>query len=147
MLPTIIYRHPKENLKKCSLTGLETREELLFATYPKLPSFAFSQYLLLTIEAPILSEEDASLGLFLVDGTWKYAQKIEKTLPPMQKRTLPSHFLTAYPRKQTHCLDPLRGLASIEALYLAHLITKRPIKGLLDLYHWKTPFLEKNKLA
>ena len=34
-LPTIILRHRKENLKKCSLRGLETHKDLKFYTYPQ----------------------------------------------------------------------------------------------------------------
>jgi pre-rRNA-processing protein TSR3 len=96
------------------------------------------------MDAPPLTEADASLGLCLIDGTWKYAQTMEKQLPSMQKRSLPNHFVTAYPRKQTGCIDPARGLASIEALFAAYTILKRPTAGLLDHFHWKEQFLALN---
>jgi pre-rRNA-processing protein TSR3 len=32
---TIILRHARENLKKCSLKGLEKRSDFRFFTYPK----------------------------------------------------------------------------------------------------------------
>jgi pre-rRNA-processing protein TSR3 len=142
-LPTIILRHRKENLKKCSLSGLEGHPALRFYRYPdqmaSLPPL--DRYLILDITAPVLSEKDSDAGLLLVDGTWKYAQKMLKALPLLQKRSLPHHFLTAYPRKQTGCEDPERGLASVEALYIAHLLTKRSTESLLDHYHWKEEFL------
>lgn len=146
--PTMILRHRKENLKKCSLRGLETRDDFRFVTYPCATWPDFSGYCLLTLNAPILSKEDAMFGLFLLDGTWKYAANMEKNLPrdtPLVKRSLPSIFHTAYPRYQTSCLDPKRGLASIEALYLAFQLTGRNTEGLLDHYYWKEQFLTQLK--
>jgi pre-rRNA-processing protein TSR3 len=58
-------------------------------------------------------------------------------------RSLPGDISTAYPRKQTLCEDSDRGLASIEALYLAHKILELPYEHLLDNYHWRDLFLEK----
>jgi pre-rRNA-processing protein TSR3 len=142
-LPTIILRHRKENLRKCSLSGLETRADLRFYRYPNdlsaLP--ILNNYLILDLSAPPLTKEDSQWGLLLIDGTWNYAEKMAKALPPLEKRSLPAHIVTAYPRKQTGCRDPQRGLASIEALYIAHLITGRDTRGLLDHYHWKEQFL------
>lgn len=141
---TIILRHRKENLKKCSLHGLETREDLHFLTYPNDPIPFLENGILLTLEAPPLSEKDQGRPLFLIDGTWRYAAVMAKTLPhPKQwiRRSLPPNIRTAYPRKQTACIDPTRGLASVEALYVAHLILGYRTKGLLDHYYWKQTFL------
>ena len=150
LLPTLILRHRKENLKKCSLRGLEERNDFHFIRYPckVLPDLA--GYCLLTIDAPLLSEQDKELGLFLIDGTWKYAQIMEKSIPkdaPLIKRSLPTHFRTAYPRYQTACSEPERGLASIEALYIAFHITGRSTKELLDHYYWKEEFLKLNQFT
>ena len=120
MPPTVILRHRRENLKKCSLRGLETRSDLLFYTYPVDPMPDLSGYLLLKVGARPLSEEDAERGLFLIDGTWRLALVMEKQLPwKLEARSLPPGFRTAYPRRQTECPDPEAGLASVEALYLA----------------------------
>ncbi|KAG6559221.1 hypothetical protein RHABOEDO_000591 [Candidatus Rhabdochlamydia oedothoracis] len=146
---TIILRHRKENLKKCSLRGIETREDCKFFTYPVQSLPDLSSYVLLTLDAPYLSLKDANYGLFLIDATWRYAQTIFKNLPQPHRfisRSLPSHFQTAYPRKQDDCLDPQRGLASIEALFLAYYILRRDPKGILDFYHWKNLFIEKNQV-
>jgi len=147
-LPTIILRHRKENLQKCSLQGLESREDLIFLTYPKNSLPPMEGYIVLTLDnAPPLSIEDHSKGIYLIDGTWKYAEKMAKITPKnLQPRTLPSQFSTAYPRKQTKCLDPQRGLASVEALFIAYQILNRSTKGLLDNYHWKEQFLFQNNL-
>ncbi len=145
--PTIILRHRKENLKKCTLRGLEENPHFQFFTYPQDPLPSLSNYFLLTLDAPILSKEDQHLGIFLIDGTWNYAEKMEKQLPNtslLQKRSLPPHLLTAYPRKQTGCIDPLRGLASIEALFAAYVLLGRSTQGLLDHFHWKLNFKELN---
>jgi len=140
-LPTIILRHRKENLKKCSLRGIETRPDCRFFTYPRDPLPDLSNYILLTPEAPPLSQQDAHLGLLLVDGTWRYAETMIKDIPPLiARRSLPPLFKTAYPRRQ----EVAHGLASIEALFIAWYLLGRPTQGVLDHYHWKTEFLKIN---
>jgi pre-rRNA-processing protein TSR3 len=141
-LPTLILRHRRENLKKCSLSGLEKRPDLSFFSYPKDTLPDLSQHLLLQVGAPLLTLADANLPLFLIDGTWKLTNIMTQQLKSQpQTRSLPSHYRTAYPRRQTDCLDPHAGLASIEALYIAHLLLGRNTEGLLDRYHWKNEFL------
>jgi pre-rRNA-processing protein TSR3 len=144
---TIILRHSRENLKKCSLRGLEKDPLFQFYTYPKLPPLD-RPFILLTLNAPFLSKEDGKHPLLLIDGTWRYAARMQKTVletyPSLAiLRSLPGNISTAYPRKQTLCEDSDRGLASIEALYLAHKILGLPHQHLLDNYHWKENFLEK----
>lgn len=147
MQMTFIVRHRKENLKKCSLRGLETREDIKFFSYPN-DSFPFMEgAILLSLEGEELSETDAGKPLVLIDATWNYAKKMHdkiESLGPWVKRTLPKHIKTAYPRVQTGCLDPERGLASLEALYAAYKILKRPLNGMLDNYYWKESFLLTN---
>jgi pre-rRNA-processing protein TSR3 len=139
--PTIILRHRRENLKKCSLAGLESRSDMVFLTYPKDPLPDLKNYLVLSLDGPLLSKEDQPLGLFLIDGTWRHAEKMAKTLPPnLLFRTLPSSFKTAYPRRQ----EVSQGLASIEALFIAYHILGRKTEGLLDHYHWRELFISTN---
>lgn len=147
--PTLILRHRKENLKKCSLRGLEQRKDVHFLTYPLSALPDLSHHLILTMDGPPLTKNDAHLGIFLLDGTWRYAEKMFQVhfqKNQIQARSLPAHFQTAYPRAQTECPDPLRGLASIEALYIAYTILGRDTTGLLDNYYWKEEFLNKNSL-
>jgi pre-rRNA-processing protein TSR3 len=85
----------------------------------------------------------------LIDATWRYAKAMEKVIcsqVQVEKRSLPRHFQTAYPRKQTDCPDPASGLASIEALFLAFHLLKKDPSNLLDHYYWKDLFLKKNDL-
>jgi len=147
---TIIIRHRKENLKKCSLRGLEIRQDMTFYTYPNTNiDQDLSNYILLTMDAPPLTEKDKDKGLLLIDGTWRYAEKMLENIPELEqcsKRSLPNCYRTAYPRKQTECPDPETGLASIEALYIAYLICKKNPDGLLDHYHWRNNFLDINNI-
>ena len=111
-LPTIIYRHRKENIKKCSLRGLEQRSDIHFYTYPQTPLPELPSYILLTLNAPILSPEDSKYGLFLIDGTWKHAETMYRYVKKTHtfiERSLPPHLRTAYPRRQEDCVDPERG--------------------------------------
>ena len=144
---TLIQRHKKENLQKCSLRGLESREDMLFFTYPKDPLPSLQNCVLLTLDAPVLSVADAHLTLFLIDGTWKHSEVMYKQLQTphlFEKRSLPPELYTAYPRKQTDCPDPRRGLASVEALFAAYVLLGRNPSGLLDFYYWKKVFLQNN---
>ncbi len=148
---TTILRHRKENLKKCSLRGLESRGDMQFFTYPKQSLPPLTSYILLDLNGPPLSIQDAPYGLLLIDGTWSHAQTMTENLPQALSqslilRSLPSHIKTAYPRRQTLCLDPDRGLASIEALFIAYHILGRNTEGLLDHYYWKDEFLSLNQL-
>lgn len=148
--PTIVIRHRLENLKKCSLRGLEGRSDFLFITYPyhSLPSL--DGYVILTLDAPPLTEADGQAGFLIVDATWRYAEKMMQPLMGLSHcvyRSLPGHYRTAYPRRQTACSDPERGLASIEAVYLSYKLAGRDTSGLLDNYYWKEQFLTINSLS
>lgn len=147
--PTIILRHRKENLKKCSLRGLEGREDFQFYTYPKDPIPDLEGYILLDLDAEPLSAEDADKGLFILDGTWRYAEKMYQNTPGLEhliRRSIPKHYKTVYPRKQEDCPNPSRGLASVEAIYIAYHLMGRETTGILDHYYWKDAFLTINDL-
>lgn len=153
-ISTFIIRHTRENLKKCSLRGLEKRSDFAFFCYPDcvlgketLPDFAGC--VLLDIEGEPLSTHDRERKLILLDGTWRLAEKMARCIPELThvpKRCIPKGFQTAYPRRQEDCSDPASGLASIEALYIAFFLMERPLEGLFDHYYWKNAFFEKNAL-
>ena len=150
--PTVVVRHRKENLKKCSLRGLESREDFTFYRYPDTAPSSLAGYIVLTLDAPELSIADAEHPLCLIDATWRYAATMEQVLEQQGAfdgailRSLPAHYRTAYPRRQEACTDPDRGLASVEALYLAYLTLGRCTDGLLDQYHWAAEFKQLNSL-
>jgi len=57
------------------------------------------------------------------------------------RRSLPD-VATAYPRVSKVAQDPLAGLASVEALYLARVLLGVRDDTLLEQYHWREQFLE-----
>ena len=57
------------------------------------------------------------------------------------RRTLPP-VATAYPRVSKIAEDPMGGLASVEALYLARLLIGQRDDSLLESYYWREPFLD-----
>lgn len=141
MKNTIIWRHRKENLKKCTLQTLKGKEGFSFYTYPKdlLPDI--SGYILLTPNAPPLTINDKERGMFIVDATWRYAETMIKTLKiPLTQRSIPEEYKTAYPRRQ----EEKKGLASIEAIFVAYHILGYYTNGLLEDYYWKEEFLNLN---
>lgn len=145
--PTFVWRHRRENLKKCSLRGLESRPDFQFFSYPNVPLPDLTNYILLAIDGEPLTEKDHSHGLLILDATWRHAEAmlgIVNQTPGLIRRKIPDHFRTAYPRRQEDCVDPERGLASVEAVYLAYHLMGRDTTGLLDRYYWKEAFLEKN---
>lgn len=146
--PTFIWRHRRENLRKCSLRGLEKRSDFRFFSYPNEALPDLSGYIWLTLDGPPLSLADAQFGLLILDGTWRYAEKMGRQvelMPGIIKRRIPENYRTAYPRRQDDCEDPEKGLASVEALYIAYQILGRNTDHLLDNYHWKEEFLKSNR--
>lgn len=145
-MKTVIVRHRRENLQKCSLRGLESHPDLAFYTYPIHGLPPLDGYILLKVGAPPLTPADSDKGLLLIDGTWRLAAVMEPRIPVLEARSLPNGWRTAYPRRQTGCPDPEAGLASVEALYVAYLAMGRSTEGLLDHYYWGEEFLKKNEL-
>lgn len=146
-IPVTIIRHHKERLSKCSLESLNGRPEIHFIKTSSNLKFDCTNFILLTINAPVLSPADANHPLLLLDSTWKLLPNLETCLvgTPI-RRSLPKSFKTAYPRTSKLTKDPLNGLASIEALYIAKYILGQNDYSLLDAYYWKEAFLTINSL-
>lgn len=144
---TVIVRHPKERRSKCSLTPLEGRDDLCF--YRARPSWSFDMtgYTVLALGAPVLSEADVGRPLLLLDSTWRLLPQVEACLyGEGVYRSLPM-VETAYPRVSKIAEDPMGGLASVEALYLARLLLGRRDDSLLADYYWRKGFLDQLKEA
>lgn len=142
-LPTIIVVHPREKRSKCSVEPLRGREGFVFWTFPERGDESLSSYVRLGFGGIPLSETDQDHGLLVLDGTWRLAQRMENLYGEISIRSLPE-CSTAYPRVSKFEADPLGGLATIEALFVAHRILGRPTVGLLDQYHWADEFLRAN---
>ena len=140
---TVVIRHRKERISKCSLRPLHGRPEITFLR--AVPGFTFDAtgYTLLAVDAPPLSPADAGRPLLVLDSTWRYLPQIEACLrgAPV-RRSIPAGVRTAYPRASRTHPDPASGLASVEALDLARRILGDADEGLLLGYHWRVPFLE-----
>ncbi len=138
-----ILRHPDENLTKCTLEPLRNREELEF--FEAIAGFQIdaTDMILLEVGAPVLSAADAGHRLLLLDGNWKHVEflRTRVTGRPIA-RSLPL-ITTAYPRRNRDGLDPLEGLASVEALYLSLKILGHDDPSLLAEYHWREEFLRR----
>lgn len=105
-------------------------------------------HLMLVVDgAPPLTIEDRDRDLLFLDSTWRYLPKMVKAVEatyPVEKRVLPGAYLTAYPRTQEDCVDPARGLSTVEALFIAYKVLGRNTDGLLDHYHWRDSFININ---
>lgn len=141
--PTVIVRHSKENPRKCSVLPLRGRSDLVFLNYPVKERPPLDGYLRLAAEGPELTAADAAHGLLLLDGSWRWAASMTRDFLDVEPRTLHG-YQTAYPRVSKLGTDPVHGLASVEALFVAYHILGRPTAGLLDHYHWRAEFLRLN---
>jgi len=142
-----IIRHPKERRSKCSLTPLEGREDIVFYKAREGWSFNMTGFTVLALGAPELSAEDAGRPLLLLDSTWRLLPQLEACLHGEGvRRTLPT-VATAYPRVSKIAEDPLGGLASVEALYLAKLLLGERDESLLEAYYWRETFIQTLKVG
>jgi pre-rRNA-processing protein TSR3 len=104
-------------------------------------------FTVLALGAPELSPEDVGRPLLLLDSTWRLLPQIEACLFGQGvRRTLPA-VPTAYPRISKIAEDPMGGLASVEALFLAKLLLGERDDALLADYYWRDVFLESLKRA
>lgn len=146
MIQTLILRHPKERLSKCSLEPLRGQDG--YAFYRSKPGLELDVggKIVLAVDAPTLSKTDQGKELVLLDSTWRLLPDLQACLvgEPVY-RSIPGGFQTAYPRVSKIGDNPEAGLASIEALYLALRMMGDDRPEMLDGYYWKADFLEKNR--
>jgi len=142
---TLIVRDLHENPRKCSVLPLRGRPGLVFLSWPLAKRPPLDGYVRLSAEGPVLSAADADKGILLLDGSWRWAGKMTRDFLDVPPRSLQG-YQTAYPRVSKLGTDPSNGLASVEALFLAHYLLGRPVEGLLDHYRWAAEFLQLNGL-
>lgn len=147
-IPTTVIRHANERLSKCSLSPLEGRADIAFLTARGGMRFDATGFTVLAVGAPVLCAGDAERPLLLLDSTWRLLPKLLRRLDGAPVfRSLPPEVVSAYPRVSKTGEDPDGGLASVEALYWARRILGDDDLSLLENYHWRAAFLEKNALA
>jgi pre-rRNA-processing protein TSR3 len=143
--PTVVVRHPRENVRKCSIWPLRDRADFVFLTHPVKELPPLDGYIRLAAEGPELSRADAKHGLLLLDSSWRWLGPMSRPFLDVPPRSL-RVYQTAFPRRSKLHDDPDNGLATVEALFLAHHILGRPTEGLLDHYRWAEEFLRINRL-
>jgi pre-rRNA-processing protein TSR3 len=142
---TIIVRHKKERIQKCSVQPLTKKSGFKFISFPNERAENLSQpYVRLATDGENLSKEDAESGLLILDCNWRYIPDMEKDYNDVPSRTLPL-FQTAYPRVAKDNTDPDQGLATIEAIYIAYCILGRDTDGLFEDYYFGDMFLKQNR--
>jgi pre-rRNA-processing protein TSR3 len=142
---TVVVRHPRENVRKCSIWPLRHRADFVFLTHPVKDPPSLEGYIRLAAEGLELSAADAGYGLLLLDSSWRWLGPMSRPFLDVPPRSL-NRFKTAFPRRSKRYDDPDNGLATVEALYLAHHILRRPTEGLLAHYRWAEQFLRLNGL-
>lgn len=143
-LDILILRDPRESKKKCSLTPLEGREGVRFVQYHPERRLEAGGRILLDPDGEPFSEADVGSPLLLIDCAWRRVPSLMRTVDgELVRRRLPN-LVTAYPRVSRYFEDPVRGLASIEALYAASYLVGLPDPELLAEYRWRDEFLAKN---
>lgn len=143
--PTVIVRHRRENPRKCTILPLAGRADVIFCHYPVKERPELAGYVRLAADGPPLGPDDATAGLLLLDGSWRWAGAMTRDFVDVAPRSL-SGYHSAYPRVSKLGTDPDNGLASVEALFIAYHILGRSTEGLLDHYRWRDEFLRLNKL-
>ena len=144
---TIIYVHPTENPRKCTVRALRERVDFVFHKWPRDPERLrrpdLRGYVRLSLDGPPIGPADRDHGLLVLDATWRHVVPMERAFEDVPTRSLPP-LVTAYPRQSKVFDDPGGGLATIEAIYGAFRLMGRSVDGLLDHYHWRSAFLEAN---
>ena len=144
-MSTIVLVHRKENLKKCSVWPLRTRDDFQFHIFPyETPTLPADSTVRLGIGGVPLSKDDATNNLLVLDATWRLAPQMEREFPHIPVRSIPT-LQTAYPRIAGDETDPDQGLATIEAIYCAHWILGWDVYELLTHYRWGEEVLARNE--
>ena len=79
-IPVTVIRHPKERPSKCSLEPLQGRPEITFIEASRTLQFDCTGYILLAVDAPVLSPSDANSPILLLDSTWRLLPELEACL-------------------------------------------------------------------
>ncbi len=143
--PVLIIIRRGEARAKCTIQPLRGTPGLTFMPYPLHQKPDVSKHLLLAPNAPVLTLADAGRPLLLLDANWHHAGKMRKAVEPVEARSIPSAWKTAYPRHSKIHADPDSGLATVEALFAAFCILRQRDDSLLRFYRWKDAFLELNR--
>ena len=144
-LSALIIVRRRENRAKCTIQPLRGTPGLDYLPYPLRVKPDLSRHLLLTPDAPPLTAADAGRPLLLLDASWRHAVIMRKAVEPVEARSIPPGWRTAYPRVSKVQADPDTGLATVEALFAAGCVLGQRDDSLLRLYPWRDAFLALNR--
>ena len=146
MVPTVLILVRRgEAPAKCTVRPLRGTPGLDFLPYPLRQAPDLSRHLLLAPDAPPLTPTDAGRPLLLLDASWRHAAAMRKAIGPVEVRSIPPGWQTAYPRRSKIHDDPPAGLATVEALYAALCTLGFRVDSLLRFYPWRDVFLALNR--
>ncbi len=143
----IVLRLDKEDRRKCSLTALRRRrpEGFRWLDCRLGDRVEVGEVTFLHPRGELLGPADAGRPLLLVDSSWRDLPRVLRGVEGvLHRRRLPAGLRTAYPRRSRTFPDPVAGLASIEALHAALARLGWREDGLLEGYHWRELWLERN---
>ena len=143
--PTLIVVRRGEDPAKCTVRPLRGTPGLEFLPYPLRQKPDLSRHLLLAPEAPPLTAADADRPLLLLDASWRHAANMRRAVEPVEARSIPPGWKTAYPRRSKTHADPETGLATVEALFAARCTLGLRDDTLLRFYPWRDAFLNLNR--
>lgn len=135
---------PGENRAKCTIHPLRGTPGIEFLSYPMSRKPDLSSHLLLAPGAPPLTPADAGRPILLLDANWRYTARMHRAMEPVEARSIPCGWKTAYPRRSKVHADPVTGLATVEALYAAFCILSCRDDAILRHYPWRDAFLALN---
>lgn len=134
-----------EDPRQCTVRPLRGMPGLEFLAYPLKRIPDLSRPLLLAPDALPLAPADAGRPLLLLDASWRHAAKMRKAVEPIEVRSIPAEWRTAYPRHSKIHADPPAGLATVEALYAALCMLGFRDDSLLRFFPWRDDFLARNR--
>ena len=143
--PVLIVVRRGEDPAKCTVRPLRGTPGLDFLPYPLRQKPDLSRHLLLAPDAPPLSPADTGRPLLLLDASWRHAARMRKAVEPVEARSIPPGWTTAYPRRSKTHEDPDAGLATVEALFAALCTLGIRDDSLLRCYPWRDAFLDRNR--
>ena len=143
--PVLILVRRGEDPAQCTVRPLRGTPGLEFLAYPLKRKPELSRHLLLAPDAPPLTPADADRPLLLLDASWRQALRMRKAVGPVETRSIPAGWRTAYPRRSKIHADPETGLATVEALYAAFCTLGFRRDDLLQFYPWRTLFIKINQ--
>ena len=144
-----IFVDKTERLGKCTILPLIGREDFDIVRIGSgdLPPLT-GDFLLHPDGAPLVRVAGAAgdVRVAAIDCNWSrlapILRRVPGTLPPLAR--IPDGFVTAYPRRNKQDRDPPKGLATIEALFLAAAFRGIWDETLFDQYYFKAAFLAQN---